>query len=44
MKVAPGAETTALDGFRNRIRGRLSELGEPQGFGAAEVFSRISDL
>ncbi len=34
----------AMEKFRTRIRGRLGGLGEPHGFGAAEVFKRISDL
>ncbi len=34
----------ALDAFRSRIRARLAGLGEPHGFGAAEIFKRIADL
>ena len=30
--------------FRDRIRDRLAGLGAPYGFGAAEVFARISNL
>ncbi|HUG00122.1 MAG TPA: PIG-L deacetylase family protein [Ilumatobacter sp.] len=33
-----------LEAFRERITHRLTGLGEPYGFGAAEVFARISDL
>ena len=33
-----------IEVFRERIRKRLSDLGAPHGFAAAEVFSRISDL
>ena len=34
----------ALAAFRTRIRTRLAGLGDPHGFGAAEVFKRIADL
>jgi LmbE family N-acetylglucosaminyl deacetylase len=34
----------ALAAFRTRIRARLAGLGEPHGFGSAEVFKRIADL
>lgn len=37
-------DDAALDAFRTRIRTRLAGLGEPHGFGAAEVFKRIADL
>ncbi len=33
-----------LAAFRDRIRDRLAGLGAPYGFGAAEVFARISNL
>jgi LmbE family N-acetylglucosaminyl deacetylase len=38
------ADAEQLAAFRARIAGRLAELGRPYGFGAAEVFKRISDL
>ena len=37
-------DVAAMDAFRNRMRARLAGLGEPLGFGAAEVFKRIADL
>lgn len=33
-----------LERFRNEVRSRAAELGEPYGFGAAELFARIDDL
>lgn len=33
-----------LQAFRERIRSRLAQLGEPYGVGAAELFARIDDL
>ena len=42
MKVPKGSGS--LDRFRSRITKRLEDLGALHGFGAAEVFSRISDL
>ena len=33
-----------LDAFRQRIRARLADLGEPHGYAAAEVFKLITDL
>lgn len=33
-----------LEAFRERIRRRLAGLGQPYGFGAAELFAKISDL
>jgi LmbE family N-acetylglucosaminyl deacetylase len=41
MHAVDGAQ---LDAFRQRISQRLAGLGSPYGFGAAEVFARISDL
>jgi LmbE family N-acetylglucosaminyl deacetylase len=41
MHAVDGSE---LDGFRQRIRTRLRELGSAHGIDAAEVFKRISDL
>jgi LmbE family N-acetylglucosaminyl deacetylase len=41
MKAVDDSE---LDGFRDRIRNRLSELGTPYGVAAAEVFAAITDL
>lgn len=41
MKAVDAAE---LDVFRDRIRGRLGELGAPHGMAAAEVFKRITSL
>jgi LmbE family N-acetylglucosaminyl deacetylase len=38
------ADAGDLDGFRDRIRGRLAELGAPHGLAAAEVFARLTDL
>jgi len=37
-------DEASLDAFRVRIRQALSELGEPHGLSAAEVFARIDDL
>jgi LmbE family N-acetylglucosaminyl deacetylase len=37
-------DESQLVAFRDRIRARLAETGAPFGFGAAEVFARISDL
>jgi LmbE family N-acetylglucosaminyl deacetylase len=38
------ADAGELGAFRDRIRGRLAELGAPHGLAAAEVFARIADL
>ena len=38
------ADFAELGAFRDRIRGRLAELGAPHGLAAAEVFARIADL
>jgi LmbE family N-acetylglucosaminyl deacetylase len=37
-------DDTQLDTFRRRVSGRLVELGEPHGVGAAELFRLITDL
>ena len=37
-------DDSQLGAFEQRLRDRLAELGEPHGFGAAEVFHRIDDL
>lgn len=41
MKAVDEAE---LDRFRQRIRNRLTGLGQPHGVAAAEIFKRIGDL
>ncbi len=38
------ADAGELGAFRDRIRGRLAELGAPHGLAAAEVFARLTDL
>jgi LmbE family N-acetylglucosaminyl deacetylase len=38
------ADASDLGAFRDRIRGRLTELGSPHGLPAAEVFARLTDL
>ena len=37
-------DASALDAFRDRIRGRLAENGGRAGLAAAELFKRINDL
>ncbi len=37
-------DETGLEGFRNRIRSRLRQLGAHHGADSAELFKRISDL
>ena len=37
-------DESQLGEFRTKIRGRLTELGAPYGFAAAEAFAKISDL
>jgi LmbE family N-acetylglucosaminyl deacetylase len=38
------SDASELDGFRQRIRARLAELGRPHGLAAAEVFRLVTDL
>jgi len=38
------ADASGLGAFRDRIRGRLADLGAPHGLAAAEVFTRLTDL
>jgi LmbE family N-acetylglucosaminyl deacetylase len=38
------SDASELDGFRQRIRARLGELGRPHGIAAAEVFRLVTDL
>ena len=37
-------DDSQIDAFRDRVRGRLAELGRPYGMAAAEVFRLITDL
>ena len=37
-------DASQLEDFRNRVRGRLAQLGAPHGLAAAEIFKLISDL